>query len=192
MDGLALLKNDHDEVSALFQRFEQGGTSNVFQVMFTQLYDALTLHTLIEEQVFYPLLRTFPETSSLIQHSYDEHAGAKETLTKVAALDNTSMEWGQLMTKLMHEITQHVEEEETSLFPKVRQVLNSDQLMQLGADLQRAKDRGLNSAVLNELQQQSASMKQSANMTRPKLDYDNANTHSDPNNALLDGDFPQS
>jgi hemerythrin superfamily protein len=192
MDGLALLKNDHDAVKDLFQRFEQGGTSNVFQVMFTQLYDALTLHTLIEEQVFYPLLRTLPETSSLIQHSYDEHAGAKETLTKVAALDNTSMEWGQLMTKLMHEITQHVEEEENSLFPKVRQVLNSDQLQQLGADLQRAKDRGLNSAVLNELQQQSASMKQSANMTRPKLDYDNANAQSDPNNALLDGDFQQS
>jgi len=156
MDGLELLKQDHDKVNALFRQFEQGGNSQEFEMLFMQLYDALVLHTVIEEQVLYPMLKLMPETASLARQAYNEHGQAKLTLTKIASLDNTSAEWGQMMTTLMREITQHVQEEEGTIFPKLRQLMSEAQLRDLGDQLQRAKDKGINSAVLNELSQSGA------------------------------------
>ena len=164
MDGLELLKQDHDMVNTLFRQFEQGGNSQEFEMLFMRLYDSLVLHTIIEEQVFYPMLKSQPETASLIREAFNEHAQAKETLTKIGGLDNTSAEWGQKMTTLMREVTQHVQEEEGVLFPKVRQLMSEAQLQQLGQELQRAKDRGINSSVLNDLTQQAATAMPS-NMT---------------------------
>ena len=167
MDGLELLKKDHDTVNGLFRQFEQGGNAQEFQMLFMQLYDALVLHTIIEEQVFYPMLKNFPETAGLIHEAYNEHAEAKQTLTKIGGADNTSTEWGQMMTKLMREITQHVQEEEGTLFPKVRQLMSEAQLRQLGDQLQQAKDRGINTSVMNELTQQAATAMQSSATTIP-------------------------
>jgi iron-sulfur cluster repair protein YtfE (RIC family) len=152
MDGLELLKNDHDAIKTLLRGFEWGGGSkDIFQLMFDQLYAALALHTRIEEQVFYPLLlRTLPiETSTLIQQICCEHVETKKLLTKLTALEISCMEWHRLMAKLSQEITQHIQEEEGFLFPKMRQLLDSDQLIQLGQDLQRAKNRELGSSFMN-------------------------------------------
>ena len=167
MDGLELLKQDHDTVNALFRQFEQGGNSQEFEMLFTQLYDALVLHTIIEEQVLYPMLKTMPETASLAREAYNEHGQAKLTLTKIASLDNTSTEWGQMMTTLMREITQHVQEEEGTIFPKLRQLMSEAQLRDLGDQLQQAKDKGINSAVLKELSQTGATAATPYTQTMP-------------------------
>ncbi len=167
MDGLELLKQDHDTVNALFRQFEQGGNSQEFEMLFTQLYDALVLHTIIEEQVLYPMLKLMPETAGLAREAYNEHGQAKLTLTKIASLDNTSAEWGQMMTTLMREITQHVQEEEGTIFPKLRQLMSEAQLRDLGDQLQQAKDKGINSAVLKELSQHGTTAPMPSMQTMP-------------------------
>ncbi len=139
MDALELLRSDHDKVNALFQQFERGGNSQDFKQLFTDLDRELTIHTQIEEKIFYPAVKNHPETQDLVQEAYHEHGEAKLLLTDIAALDNTSAEWGQKMTQLMRAIQQHVSEEEGELFPRVRQLMSEQQLEQLGQQLMQAK-----------------------------------------------------
>ncbi len=151
MDALELLRSDHDKVNQIFKTFEQGGNSQEFQRLFNQLYQELTVHTTIEEQVFYPAVRQSQETNGLVQEAYEEHADAKHLLTEIASLDNTSEEWGRKMTQLMRAIQHHVEEEEGQLFPKVRQLFSPEQLQQLGQQLEQAKTTAFSTQPSNPL-----------------------------------------
>ena len=139
MDATELLMADHRKVDGLFQQFERGGNSQEFQQLFAQLKEELTVHTEIEEKIFYPAVRNNSDTASLVEESYQEHAQVKQLLQQISSLDNTSTEWGQQMTEMMRGVQHHVQEEETELFPKVRQHFNPDQLQQLGQQLQQLK-----------------------------------------------------
>lgn len=88
MDGLELLKQDHEKVDKLFQQIEIGGSNTQPQELFNQIYRELTIHTIIEEQVFYPALAKFPEMESLLKDAYEEHAEAKLSLGKIANLSS--------------------------------------------------------------------------------------------------------
>lgn len=139
MDAIELLLADHRTVDGLFQQFERGGNAQEFATLFAQLKDELTVHTQIEEEIFYPAARNNPDTADLVAEAYEEQAEAKQTLQEIAALDNTSTEWGEKMTQLMRDIQAHVQMEETEMFPKVREHFSADQLQQLGEQLAQRK-----------------------------------------------------
>lgn len=148
MDGLEMLVTQHNMVKNLFQQFEQGGNSAEFDNMFKSLNQALNIHCIIEEEVLYPMMKGYPELAGMLMDNYDQHGEAKQMLTKLEGLDNTSSQWGQLMTKLMHAIEQHVQLEETQEFPKIRQAFGTEQLNQLGQQLQQAMDKGITGNTL--------------------------------------------
>jgi hemerythrin superfamily protein len=139
MDAIELLISDHRKVDGLFQQFERGGNTQEFEQLFMQLKEELTVHAEIEEKIFYPAVRSNQDTAGLVEEAYQEHATVKQLLQQIATLDNTSTEWGQQMTQVMRDVQHHVQEEESELFPKVRQHFNQDQLQQLGQQLQQMK-----------------------------------------------------
>ena len=59
MDAIKLLKQQHREVKALFEEFEKAGEkANKKRVQLCRkISDALTVHTAIEEKVFYPAIK---------------------------------------------------------------------------------------------------------------------------------------
>jgi hemerythrin superfamily protein len=139
MDAIELLIADHRKVDGIFQQFERGGNTQEFEQLFVQLKEELTIHTQIEEEIFYPAVRNNQDTASLVEEAYQEHAQVKQLLQHSSTLDNTSTEWGQEMTEMMRDVQHHVQEEETELFPKVRQHFNEETLQQLGLQLQQRK-----------------------------------------------------
>ncbi len=139
MDAIELLKSDHDKVEGIFMQFQQGGGSQEFRQLFAQLYQELTLHSLAEENVIYPTLAQFDETAGYLKDVYKDHAEAKAAFAELAALDNTSSEWSQKMTKLMKDVQAHVQEEENEIFPRMRQRLSEQQLQMIGQEIQKAK-----------------------------------------------------
>ena len=157
MDAIELLLADHRTVDGLFQQFERGGNTQEFAALFTQLKDELTVHTQIEEEIFYPAARNNPDTADLVAEAYEEQAEAKQALDQISGMDNTSTEWGEKMTQLMRDIQAHVQMEETELFPRVRTHFSADQLQQLGQKLQQRKselkgDMGATPAPMYESQ----------------------------------------
>lgn len=139
MDATELLLSDHRKVDSIFQQFEKGGNSDEFSRLFAQLKEELTVHTQIEEEIFYPAVRNNPDTANLVAEAYQEHAEVKQLLAQVESMDNTSTEWGQRMTEMMRDVQAHVQMEETEIFPKVRQHFDKASLDQLGQQLEQRK-----------------------------------------------------
>ena len=150
MDGLELLIQDHDKVEMLFVKIETGGKNEKSEALFKQIYQELTIHAVIEEQVFYPALAKFKEMESVLKDSYTEHANAKREMGKIANLDYTSDEWMKLVEKLHKDIKHHVNDEEQKMFPKVRNLMNEQELQELGQELLKAKTSQLNSPILSQ------------------------------------------
>ncbi|HEX2913570.1 MAG TPA: hemerythrin domain-containing protein [Chloroflexia bacterium] len=138
MNSIDLLKKQHGEVNSLFQRMEKGGDPETFQHLFSQVYQALTAHTIIEEEYFYPALRNNADTARLVKDYHHEHGQVKQMLSQIASLDNASQEWSDRMTALMKAVQKHVAEEENDLFPKVSKLWDDQKLNENGQHLEAA------------------------------------------------------
>jgi hemerythrin superfamily protein len=150
MDAVEYLTNDHRKVEAIFKQFEQGIKLHDANQLFIQLYQELNLHALAEENVFYPALARNPDLSHQLKDAFKDHSEVKAMFGELAALDITTTEWRDKMSKLIKSVKQHVEEEESGLFPRARQYCSAQELQDLTAELEKAKELST-PAVMNSL-----------------------------------------
>lgn len=142
MDAITLLKNDHRTVNALFVRFEKAGESayEEKQTLAEKIIKELSIHTSIEEQLFYPVARTLSDAlNDHVLESLEEHHGAKATLAELEKMASTDERFDAKMTVLIESVRHHVKEEEQDWFPMVRKLMTKATLMSLGEALQSAK-----------------------------------------------------
>ncbi|MDF7776042.1 hemerythrin domain-containing protein [Sphingomonas sp. AOB5] len=109
-DAIALLKADHRKVEALFEKFEKAGASTKKGIAH-QICVELKVHTLIEEEIFYPGLRGKID-DDLLDEAYVEHDGAKVLINDIEAGDPGDGFYDAKVTVLSEEIKHHVHEEE--------------------------------------------------------------------------------
>jgi len=142
-DALTLIKTDHEEAKVLFARFLDSSTPSAQRrSALAQVLDALTIHTNMEEQIFYPALRKAggsDEKNSVLE-AFEEHASAKDLIAKIRALPPRDETLTAKVTVLKEMIEHHVEEEESQIFSEARRVLGK-KLEALGAEMQRFKER---------------------------------------------------
>ncbi len=150
MDAIELLKKDHEKVKGLFTQIEEGATPTKGKTLFNQIYHELSIHAIIEEQIFYPAIARYKEFSSLLADAYKEHAEAKQALGEISNLDSSSDEWKKKVHKLWGDIQHHVKDEEEKLFPKVSVVMDKKELQQLGQELKQAKTSNIDSDLLSQ------------------------------------------
>ena len=140
MNAIELLKKDHKEASGLMDQIEiadKGDRSA--KDLFNQLKQALTVHTQIEEQIFYPELKKFDETKDMIPEAFEEHQEVKDILAEMSTLSPADDEFMDKLTELRDGVEHHVEEEETEMFPKAEKVLGQSRLQELGRQLEEMK-----------------------------------------------------
>ena len=116
MNAIELLKSDHREAEGLMDQIEtadKGAASS--KSLFNELKAALTLHTQIEEQVFYPALRNHEETRDLIAESVREHDEVDQMLAEMTAMSLRDDEFMDKLIELRESVSHHVEEEEKEL-----------------------------------------------------------------------------
>jgi iron-sulfur cluster repair protein YtfE (RIC family) len=107
---------------------------------FTKLKNLLNVHTRLEEEVFYPALAEFAETSILIQTSYDEHQVVDELVSDLSGVDPISEEWLELMALLKDNLDNHIAQEEEELFQKAKTLLGETKLNELGKEMEEMLD----------------------------------------------------
>ena len=142
MDAITLLRNDHETVEQLFKRFEKAGDRAYVEKrqILDRIVEELSVHAVIEEQVFYPAARaTVPGTEEIILESLEEHHIVKWVLSELADLDPRDERFDAKATVLIENVRHHVEEEEIEFFPKVRSELSRTALADLGDALAEAK-----------------------------------------------------
>ena len=140
MDAFSLLKADHENVAALFERLESASGKQKLEV-FNQIRTELELHAHIEEKIFYPALEKPTETKDLTLEAYEEHKQVKTLLRELGRARTPNEEWEAKAKVLKENVEHHVDEEENELFPKAEQALGEARIDELGEELQAEKSR---------------------------------------------------
>lgn len=111
LDAVALLKADHRKVEDLFAKFEAAKGDGKKKSLAEQICMELTVHTKIEEDVFYPACEGVVE-EDLLKEAYVEHDGAKVLIAEIEAGGPDEEFYDAKVKVLSEQIAHHVEEEE--------------------------------------------------------------------------------
>lgn len=150
-DAIALLKADHRKVEDLFEQFEKATSSSSKQKLVQAICTELKIHTLIEEEIFYPAFRGKIESDTL-DEAYVEHDGAKVLVNDIEAGSPQDDFYDAKVKVLSEEIKHHVHEEEMpseGMFAQCRKtdvdlvVLRDQMLARKEELLAQAKSAGL-------------------------------------------------
>jgi hypothetical protein len=109
-DAIALLKADHRKVEGLFEKYESARAKKAD--IAKQICMELTIHTTIEEEIFYPACKNAGVESDMLDEAHVEHDGAK---VLIGELENGSPDdefYDAKVKVLSEEIKHHVKEEE--------------------------------------------------------------------------------
>lgn len=130
-DAIALLKADHRKVEGLFADFEKATQTARKQVLAQQICLELKIHTIIEEEIFYPACEGKVE-EDLLAEAYVEHDAAKVLIAQIEESTPDAEFYDAKVKVLSEEIEHHVEEEEKrmeGMFAQARKAgLDMDEL----------------------------------------------------------------
>lgn len=111
MDAIALLKADHRKVEGLFEDFEKARKADRKSALAQEICLELTVHTIIEEEVFYPACGGAVK-EDLLNEAYVEHDGAKVLIAEIEASSPNEEFFDAKVKVLSEQIKHHVHEEE--------------------------------------------------------------------------------
>ena len=142
MDAIALLMKDHEKVKKLLSELETTTERGVKirSELFATIKGELTLHEIVEEEIFYPELKAHPKAEDIVLEGYEEHHVVDVLMSELEALDVTDERWGAKALVMKENIEHHIEEEEGEMFKKARQVFDAAELDDLGARMAARKE----------------------------------------------------
>tara|TARA_R110000782_G_scaffold78276_8_gene155548 strand:- start:213893 stop:214393 length:501 start_codon:yes stop_codon:yes gene_type:complete len=124
-DAIALLKADHRKVENLFSEYEDAKGAAEKRKIAEQICLELTVHTQIEEEIFYPACKGKVE-GDLLAEAFVEHDGAKVLLTEIEESKPSDEYYDAKISVLAEMIKHHVHEEEAFLKGLFSQARRSD------------------------------------------------------------------
>jgi len=144
-DALALLKRDHDNVDAMFKKYDRMKEGDERKApLREQVCMELTVHAKLEEALFYPALKSLFEQGGmdkavdLIEEADVEHASLKWLIEQLQSGDQSDEGMIDARVKVLSEyVKHHVQEEEGEIFKAARKV--DIDLVALGAEMEARK-----------------------------------------------------
>ena len=118
-DAIALLKQDHREVDAMFKEFEELESKAEKGKLAAKICLMLTVHATIEEELLYPQAHEEIE-EDLVDEAMVEHASAKQLIAEIEAMKPSDHLFDAKVKVLGEYIRHHVKEEEGEMFPQLR------------------------------------------------------------------------
>jgi hemerythrin superfamily protein len=138
-DIIAQLKQDHKEVKALFEEFENLGARAVEQrkKLGTKITSALATHSEIEKNILYPAFKARAEDHDELEQvleAFEEHALVDRLVAEIQNLDAKNETYEAKVKTLMDLVLHHVKEEEGQMFPAARQLFEKDELVAMAQE----------------------------------------------------------
>ena len=124
-DALDILAEDHQKVLKMFEQFRKmkkkaDADEQEIQTLVETACAELTIHSQVEEELFYPALRNASDADDLLDEAEVEHASAKQLITELAAMQPGDDLYDAKFTVLGEYVKHHIDEEEHQLFPKAK------------------------------------------------------------------------
>lgn len=128
-DVVDLIMQDHREVEQMFQKLQTDPASRAGLV--PVLTTLLAAHSRAEESEVYPAAAEAGGADD-VEHSQEEHVEADELLAQLAETDPESPQFEEVLGKVVEAVSHHIEEEETTVLPHLRERLAEDRRAELG------------------------------------------------------------
>lgn len=121
-DAIALLKADHRQVEEWFGQFEKSRSDNKKALLATRICQALRIHMMIEEEIFYPAFLEAAGDEDIHHEAEIEHAGARNLIVQIEDSGPDDDYFDARVKVLSEMIEHHVKEEEQrdGMFAKAR------------------------------------------------------------------------
>jgi hemerythrin superfamily protein len=121
-NAIQFLKADHRKVDGLFRAFKKAGAAAEKQALAKQICEALTVHTRIEEEIFYPAFIEATGNEELHSEAVVEHSAAKRLIEEIESSAAGDALFDARVNVLSEMIKHHVKEEErfNGMFMKAR------------------------------------------------------------------------
>jgi hypothetical protein len=141
MDALKLIKDDHEKMRKLLTELESTTERGVKtrEELYATIKGELTVHEIIEEEIFYPALKDHPKAKDIVLEAYEEHHVVDTVMAELEATPVDDETWGAKAKVMKENVEHHMEEEEGEMFQKARQVFDSDELEELGTRMEQRK-----------------------------------------------------
>ncbi|HEX2038249.1 MAG TPA: hemerythrin domain-containing protein [Acidimicrobiales bacterium] len=142
MNALTLLKQDHQNVEALFQRFEKAAPDDADELrsVADKAIEHLSVHASIEEQLLYPALRAkAADHEAAVLEALEEHHAVKMLLNELEKLAPGDERFAAKLQVIAEQVRHHVQEEEDELFATAREAFTVQELEELGRSMQQMK-----------------------------------------------------
>ncbi|MGJ0515504.1 MAG: hemerythrin domain-containing protein [Methylomicrobium sp.] len=156
-DAIVLLTQDHDMVKELFEEFEMleadEEAENDKLDLVHQICMELTIHTQLEEEIFYPAAIEAIGQSDIMDEAAVEHAKAKEQIEQLMEMAPEDEYFDAEVTVLIDMVEHHIQEEEDKMFPRLRK--SNIDLAALGEQISQRKqelqlDMGMVGAAMHK------------------------------------------
>jgi hypothetical protein len=144
MNALTLLKDDHDKVKKMLADGEETTerAEKTRGEIFAKLKEEMLIHERIEEEIFYPALKSHPKARDIVLEGFEEHHVVDEIMGELDATDVTDEQWGAKFKVMKENIEHHIEEEEGEMFKQARSVFSTGELEALGTRMEELKKLG--------------------------------------------------
>lgn len=146
MDAISLLRDDHKTLRALLTELVDNThrAQKTRPELLARIAREIKVHSKIEEEIFYPAFKQAGEKGDdakmFFEAMEEHHAAGDLVLPDLLDTDVQSDQFGGRAKVLKELIEHHAGEEEKGMFPRARELLGKDVLIELGERMQARKD----------------------------------------------------
>ena len=134
MNALTLLEDDHRKMRKLLDELEATTERGIRtrEELYSTIKGELTIHELIEEEIFYPALKEHPKAEDIVLEGFEEHHVVDLVMAELENLPVDDESWGAKAKVMKENVEHHMEEEEGDMFKQARSIFDRAELEELG------------------------------------------------------------
>lgn len=153
MDAISLLIDDHREIQAVLKQIRETDERETRERsdLFEKARRLLTVHEVIEEEIFYPTLEQHPKAKDMVLEGFEEHDVVNHIMGELEGMPYDDEHWGPTAKVMTENVEHHIGDEEHEMFPKARQVFDERELEELGKAMAERKAEALKQETAGEL-----------------------------------------
>ncbi len=140
MKVTVLLRNEHENVKALFNTYRKPGTrnGNGKKELFNDIRREILVHAQMEVEIFYSALTGTSSTTAanLVAAAIEDHQAIEKLLQELNGMNPSDRNFETKMDRMMDEVTRHIEKEEENIFEEARKSLPECRLEELGLEME--------------------------------------------------------
>jgi hemerythrin superfamily protein len=139
-DVVSALTTDHREALDLLDRIARSTHPSEKRDLADTVIAEVVRHAIAEEMYVYPAMREHvPNGDEEVEHDIEEHKELEETMKQLEAAEASEPRFDELVRKMTEQLRHHAHDEESDQFPKLREHVSHDELVQLREKVEAAK-----------------------------------------------------